>query len=180
MCDEILTWISTIHWNWELITGASSIVTALCALIFAIRQAKQTERHDRLSVKPYLTAETHDDTINNCHTFELRNNGLGPAIIESFIIKLDNTIIHGVGDEPLVTLLKSLFTNNEQYSSHTACMHKGYALASGEKYLVLKIEFTKPSESHTSFLATLEDRAELEITYKSLYGEKFTFSTKDN
>ncbi|MES9928524.1 MAG: hypothetical protein ABW158_10435 [Candidatus Thiodiazotropha sp. 6PDIVS] len=110
--------------NWEVITGISSATIALCALAYAVWQGKQAQHHNKLSFRPQLASWSHKNSDKGAYAVELINNGLGPALIESFIVKIDRKIISGEGTEPIEKGLKILFPN-DQYHSHEAYMAKG-------------------------------------------------------
>lgn len=97
--------------TWAMIVGISSIIIALCALGISIWQAILTRKHNKLSFKPHLTSWTHKNTQKGFYAIEIINNGLGPAIIESFSVKVDDKRIAGEGTEPIQKALKILFPN---------------------------------------------------------------------
>jgi len=62
-----------------------ALVTAVCALVATIWQAAITREHNKLSVRPVLTLYRRE--IDGL--IELKNNGVGPAIIQSLEIWKD-------------------------------------------------------------------------------------------
>ena len=164
--------------NWELITGVSSAAIALCALFFTIWQSKQAQKHNRLSFKPHLTSWSHKNSKKGFYAVELINNGLGPALIESFTIKVDDKIIAGKGTEPIEKALKILLPNC-QYQSHHAYMANGYSMAAKEKCTIVEILFTEQPTFTPEALEHTLNRADLDVKYKSFYGEVFTYSSKE-
>ena len=164
--------------DWGMITGISSVVIALCALIFSIRQSKQAQKHNRLSFKPHLTSWTHKNSDKGAYALELMNNGLGPALIESFTIKVDGKVMPGEGAEPIEKGLKILLPNI-QYQSQQAYMAKGYSMAAKEKCTIIAIQFTGQSSLSPEAIEHAFNRADLIVKYKSFYEEEYTYSSED-
>ncbi len=98
--------------KWEVITGISTCVVALCALIFTIWQANQIRKHNRISVTPHITTWTHTDSEKNLLIVEVMNNGIGPAMINSVSLFVDGEQITGEDTEPIKIGLKQLFPNS--------------------------------------------------------------------
>lgn len=70
--------------NWEAIAAISSAVIALAALIFSVRsfqsQESRAKRHAAAAARPILGIKTQ--RFMNRKAIILRNNGIGPAIIQ--------------------------------------------------------------------------------------------------
>lgn len=164
--------------DWISITGVSSVVIALCALGYTIWQGKQTQNHNKLSLRPHLTTWSHHYSNRGSYAVEIINNGLGPALIESFTIKIDNKVIAGNGLQPIEKALKILFPN-QKYESQQAYMGNGYSMAPKERCEVLSIQFIEPHSLTQEVIEHTLDRADLIIRYKSFYEEKFLFSSED-
>jgi hypothetical protein len=83
--------------EWLLAQDASisialaSAVVALCALGVTFWQGYLMRQHNKISVRPKLTAtENYEDTDKaRAISFELINSGFGPAIIKDFILVYD-------------------------------------------------------------------------------------------
>ena len=164
--------------DWNVITGISSVVIASCALAYTVWQGKQTQKHNKLSFRPHLTSWSHRNSDKGVYAVEVMNNGLGPALIESFTVKIDGKVISGEGTEPIEKGLKILFPN-AQYQSHQAYMAKGYSMAAKEKCTILAIQFTEAMSFTPEVIEHTFNRADLIIKYKSFYEEEFTYSSED-
>ena len=72
----------------EIYIAFTSAVVAACALGVTIWQGRQNYKHNKLSVRPFLsTMECHTKQGDIGHvTFELVNCGIGPAIIKNFVL----------------------------------------------------------------------------------------------
>ncbi|CAG1021695.1 hypothetical protein DOJK_01178 [Patescibacteria group bacterium] len=115
--------------NWEMCTGIASSVIAICALILSVWQGYLTRLHNRISVKPHLTTWSYDYIPGKglC-SIDLINNGIGPAVIKKFIIKVDGEVIKGEKSEPIKKALKILFPSYA-YRSHQLYFNVGYVMA---------------------------------------------------
>jgi hypothetical protein len=84
----------------------ASTVIAICALALTVWQGIQTRKHNRLSCKPFLTTWIGKDLKNNFYSVDLINNGLGPAVIENFTIKVDDELFQIESADDVSCLLK--------------------------------------------------------------------------
>ena len=80
MCDLVM----------ETITSISIAVTALFITLYEVHA---TRKHNKLSVSPKLTFYGEEATDKYNFQLQLKNEGLGPAIITSFRIIIDNETI---------------------------------------------------------------------------------------
>jgi hypothetical protein len=161
-----------IELNWQFITGISTTVIALCALVFSIWHGWQIRRHNKLSVRPNLTTWTNIYTGNGYYKLELVNNGIGPALIESFLIKVDDKLISGQGAESIENALKIIFPNLE-YKPFYGYVSKGYSMVANERITIVEIQFLKQPFPTLKFMDDAINRTSLDIDYKSLYKELF-------
>ncbi|WP_324779579.1 hypothetical protein [Thiobacillus sedimenti] len=162
--------------EWQTITGISSVVIALCALVFSFWQGAQTKKHNRLSVRPHLTTWTHSNSDKGFYAVELVNNGIGPAIIEDFVLKIDGKQISGNGTEPIEKALKILFPNFSYHSNHSY-LAKNYSIVPKERCIVVSVQFLGPQFPAPEVVEHALNRGDLEISYKSFYEENFHFSS---
>jgi len=58
------------------------------------------------------------------------NNGLGPAIIENFVVKIDEVQIPGVGAEPMEKAIARLFAARYVYDLESSFITKNYSMPS--------------------------------------------------
>lgn len=164
--------------DWQTITGISTAIIALCALVFSIWQGVQARKHNKLSFRPHLTTWTHSEAEKGFYTVELINNGLGPAIIEDFVVKIDGSRISGDGTEPIEKGLKMLFPNLAYLANHSY-VATGYSMAAKERCVILAVHFTNPPLPSKEFVEQALNRSDLDITYKSFYKEIFHLSTEE-
>lgn len=66
----------------------AALIVSICALVFTAYQGSETRLHNRLSVKPLLLIDfVYTDKGAG---FLLTNDGLGPAVIGSFVVLVDD------------------------------------------------------------------------------------------
>lgn len=165
--------------SWEIITGVSSSIIALCALVFSIWQAVQARKHNRISFRPHLTSWAHIEPTKGVYAVELINNGLGPALIRSFTVKVDGKRVSGKNTEQIDNAVKILFPN-EQFKAHYAYLGKKYAMGAKDKCKVAIIQFYGEQLPSRDYVEQTINRADLEVEYESFYGEKYFFNSADD
>ena len=163
--------------NWEIVTGISSAVIALCALGYTIWQGKQTQKHNRLSVKPHIASWSHRNKGDGFYKMEIINNGLGPALIESFTITVDEEEITGNESDVVTKTLELLFPG-VKYKSTASALAREYAMAAKERCTIIELQFTEPKGMTFDEIDHAFNRADLRIKYKSFYGDKYTFTSE--
>lgn len=160
--------------DWQVITGISSAVIALCALGFTIWQGKIAREHNRLSFRPHLGTWRSADAEKGFYSIEIINNGIGPAIIKELIVSVDGKRIAGNGADVTEEALKILFPNT-QYRSHHSFLDKGYAMAPKERCAFLQVQFLGNPLPSEEVVEHAMRRGDMRITYKSFYDETFHF-----
>lgn len=162
--------------SWKAVAEFSSTVIALCAFGLTIWQACITRKHNKLSVTPHLTTWMHSDKAKNIYAVELLNNGIGPALIDSFQIQVDSHPIVGEGTEPMEKALKILFPQY-QYSSWQSFVSKGYMMSEKETRNLVTIQFHGEKLPKPEEVEHATKRAQVIIEYQSIYKDKSTLNT---
>jgi hypothetical protein len=70
----------------RILSGAAMFV-ALVSLGLAAYEARMTREHDMLSVWPYVSV--FNTGSGGAYTFNARNVGIGPALVQSFQVRVD-------------------------------------------------------------------------------------------
>lgn len=162
--------------SWEAIAGFSSAVIALCVFGLTVWQACIIRKHNKLSVTPHLTTWTHSDTTKNIYAVELLNNGIGPALINSFQVQVDGHPIVGEGTEPMEKALKILFSQY-QYSSWQSFVSKGYMMSAKETRNLVTIQFYGEKLPRPEEVEHATRRALVLIEYESIYKDRSILDT---
>jgi hypothetical protein len=96
-------------WSVERWVSIVAVVVSFCALGLAFYSGHQTRLHNRLSVQPRLTID-FVYTLEGAG-FKLVNEGLGPAIIGTFVVSVDekprrtwDAAAEALGVKPVTTL----------------------------------------------------------------------------
>jgi hypothetical protein len=159
--------------NIEIIT----ITIALCALFLTIWQGRATIQHNKLSSKPIITIGTHFYK-KGIREIVIRNNGLGPAIITSLLVWLNDEIIVNIskkGDEnfnDMTDFLEKAKLLGYGYTAYTP--HIGQSLRAGEEITLFSIKKEKLDEDALNKMCQLNDKVKVKVKYQSIYNEKYT------
>lgn len=164
--------------DWQVVTAISSAVIALCALVFSIWQGMVARKHNKLSVRPHLSTWSSADEEKGFYSFEIINNGIGPAIVEEATVKVDGKPIAGKAADAVENAVKILFADLRYRANHSYFM-KGDTMAPNERCGLIELQFSDEPPPSAEVIARAMKRVVVEITYKSFYGETFHFSSKD-
>lgn len=134
-------------------------------------------RQNYLSIMPYLSVRTTEDTAENIYEFQLQNNGVGPAIIESV------TMIYG-DERHHLSDYENKFSNFIQSKAPaldslknywSATIDKGMAIPANTEYIFLRVngspddfQLLKQELEHL-----LSSGLDYEIIYKSIQDERW-------
>ena len=86
----------------------------------------------------------------------------------------DDAIFAGMGYEPIEKLLQVLFTDYE-WKSYKGHIEKGYVMPAKEKQIIVSVQFTGQFFPSPEFLEHAHERVEIEVVYKSFYGDQFHY-----
>jgi len=181
MIELMQNWL---NWLGELKASDIAVLAASTAAIFTTYQALLLRKHNRLSIKPHLTTWTYDDDSNQNYKiyFVLANNGLGPAIIKDFIVFFDG---HKIGDNYDQSSLKSQVDEKAKQKegilrNTISTLGRNSAFPIGKQEVLFSITTPMHMGFDKSEFQEFIDRFDVDITYTSVYGEKYSISTKEN
>ncbi len=164
--------------NWEIVAGISGSIIALCALGLTIWQAFLSRKHNKLTVKPYLTTWSTILADEYFYQIDLMNNGVGPALIQSFRVFIDNEELSGTESELIDRAIKMLFPKTG-YNSYNSFLSKGYMMAAKDKHELIKIKFSDISKLKFEDVEHAYKRIRILIEYESIYNEKHIFDSSN-
>lgn len=169
-------WVA-VNLTWRFLGTNVEALLASCALILTVNRLSVMRKHNKLSVKPYLTDHVHKNNLSGRFeiSYELINNGLGPAFIEGFVVKYENVSIEYTDDDALKAKLRELLGLGNFETVRV--LERGYALAAKESVVLLKISVSNKDERKAQVIKDGIKTVSLEIQYKSFYEESFKFST---
>ncbi|SMM98369.1 hypothetical protein SPONN_2281 [uncultured Candidatus Thioglobus sp.] len=161
----------------EILTVATSVlvlVTSITAIWFTIKQSKETVRHNKLSLRPFLNAHV-DTTKENQVIVTVKNNGLGTALITKLLIYIDDKEVGG-RNQVKQAVFNVVNPNIYNYilKDYGLIDDNGTALAKGDKFILLGYEIEKPHNHTLEDVKPYLRRLSMCIEYESLYEEKFT------
>ena len=152
----------------DRIVSGSAMFVALASLAIAFYEVRMMRQHDRISVWPYVSAFNSDS--GGIYTFNTRNAGIGPALIRSFEVLVDDKPRKNWG-EVLDALAIELHGTPSTYTSFGS----GTVLLPGATSTLLSIG---PGEAGQAFHRAVQDRMRVRICYCSLYEQCWQLDEK--
>ncbi len=139
----------------ENIAQYGILIIAVSAMFISVWQGFQTQRHNRLSVRPYFTFSNNTNVEENRYQVVLSNQGYGPGIIKEYEISVDGKVYDG-----LIPAMSALDTTILVTQATT--YFPGDVIASNTVKSILQMRNYKKS-----------DRIVIRIKYESIYEEVF-------
>lgn len=160
---------------WTIGTAIASAVIALTAVCFSWWQSNKMNKHNRLMVTPHISSMAIINNEEKTLIMHLENNGIGPAIIKDFSIHVDGNLVEGVDEveASLELLLKNLPTCTWGHESLT----RNSFLPVGKQIELATISSLDLTPEEIRNL--LDPRVKIQITYHSIYGDEFSYSSED-
>ncbi len=157
----------------EMWISLASAVVALCALGVTVWQGRQNDRHNKMSVRPKLTAseDYQDDDKGRTVSFELINAGFGPAIIKDFVLVYDGKEVANNNRKAYEDFLRQLSKDVTFQSLYSFIPDS--SLLAGERYELFS--FRHKHGQDVSFI----DKLNLRVNYQSIYEDEiFVYDSK--
>jgi hypothetical protein len=165
---------------WAFAGDNASTIIAFCALGLTIYQACVVRRHNRLSVRPLLTTFTEQVSGADARiTYSLMNNGLGPALIDSFEVNLDGAVVNLQATEQINEKLTRLLEQRPRDFS-VGHLNPGSTLRKDEIRQMFDVRFSAMSPAQFEGLANRLNRIRLIVKYHSLYDKPYVLDTEKN
>lgn len=148
--------------NWAAWTPIGVSLLALGAILW---QAHVARVHNRLSVRPML--EGHSYSKSESYSLEVRNDGLGPAVITAARVYRSEKLVEGEG----IALVENAFSGIAgcQLVSHEF-IHTPFVLPAGQSIKVFEVSYDPAIPDIEAHLAGV---LQLQLEYESAYKEKF-------
>lgn len=166
-----------LKWNSDKILSLSAMSISVLTLIIFIYQTNLMSKQNYLSILPYVQISTSDDKAENTFSLDIKNHGVGPAIIESVIIYYKGEK-HDLRDYDnyLYNYLKSempVLDSVKFFSSST--LDKGIAIPANSSYNVFSVQDSEKDYNllTTSLEELLRNGLRYEITYRSIQNERW-------
>jgi hypothetical protein len=158
---------------WEISISLASAVVALCALVVTVWQGRQNDRHNKMSVRPKLTAsqDFENDDEGKIISFKLMNAGFGPAIIKDFILLYDGKEVSKNNPKAYQDFLKTSIKKADFFNIYSFAPES--ILLAGEGCELFS--FRHRHGQDVSFI----DKLNLRVNYQSIYeDELFVYDSK--
>lgn len=159
-----------------IITSIASIFIASLALYFTKNQIDKHDKHNRLTVRPYLNGSTTIDNDGKTYSFAIINKGMGPAIIKEANIFVDGKLVEDDND-PIEKAIKLIITTRpiEKFGHQTIAI--GSYISTNEQIDIATFQ-TKGLYTPEKLKDSLKDSIYILIRYESIYGESFNYDSR--
>ena len=149
--------------NGSLVIAWGGFVLAIAGVLLTVYQAWRTQVHQRRSVRPLLQLRSglpHGGTA----ALMLNNIGLGPAVLVSTQLFLDDELIGGI-DRDSVNRLRARLETRPSATTFVP----GEAIGKDASVALLSLP-NYDRESNSEFADLILSRLRIEIDYESFYG----------
>ncbi|MBV1914949.1 MAG: hypothetical protein KUG72_06155 [Pseudomonadales bacterium] len=161
----------------ETVIAIASTSIAAIALAVGLWGGFQTREHNELSVQPLLVASFSYGATNEESGILIENVGLGPAIIISAEIKVNNSVMPDLGYGGVKTAVSNLGIDHDWVV--ISGLKKNMVIPAGQ--VVPFIAVSKDEyELNINELLKIRDKVEFSIEYKSMYENNFITSYGGN
>jgi hypothetical protein len=161
--------------QWSRVIGICALFTSVCALMVSVWQARQSIRHQKISVLPYLQCYT-----SNLHglSYFISNEGLGPAIIQKVRVVHEGKAYRDVF-QPMFAYLDSLPRNPKDSMTYwMSNLNPGMLLKSGETRELFHFEARNNQPLKEAIMNRFQDQLFIQINYSDLYGACWQFDNQ--
>ncbi len=173
--ENLISCLGWVRDAWDSIGDNAANIIALASAAFVAYQAWLTRIHNRLSVRPHLQTHTsthtelgHLPTLS--YVYELRNNGLGPAVIKDWTVFLDGVKQVLPTGKVVDQLIRGLIPNPLQIT--TRFIGQDEVIRANDSQVLLAIRLPPLNGEQLKAFEEQLNRLDLVVNYTSMYGEK--------
>ncbi len=109
-------------------------------------------------------------------TFCLLNTGMGPAIISSFTVYVDDKVVDSTDDQLWINTLKLLSVETVGTNNYHHVVNKGFCINPKESITLLKVKIPGSLENQATVQKSFA-RSKMVVIYESFYKESWTYDT---
>lgn len=156
------------------IIALGALITAFFSFVITVIQAQITRRHNKLSVRPHIGIRT-TTSIESPINIKIKNNGVGPAFINSVELRIDNFKYDFCGNSDVTTLC------NKIDETITDCEHIHYSkfnppvvLDVGQEQLLIEFPTSIGNEELRDKIIKLLKKVQIQAEYRCLYKTKYS------
>lgn len=147
-------------------------IVAIASVIVSIQQSHLTRKHNRLSLKPLLSIY-RAEFDNHPLEITLVNKGLGPAILKSFSVWVDDVEISKGTINPIYAALNQVGISISGVGGHL--FSKDEVLPPSEKISIFMIPLPENKNSTYDERVKAFRRIKFKIKFQSIYDESFEY-----
>ncbi|TRN17077.1 hypothetical protein DM586_03155 [Vibrio fluvialis] len=161
----------------DRIVSISSMVIALAALCVSMWQGFVVQKHNKLSLKPYITSAPRLPGVGGENGIFISNDGLGPAFIKEAKI-----IVNGESFDLTSNSWPAVYAHLglKKLCYSESWFKKGSSLKPGEFVKILApTKMPIDSSCPIEFIKLLSaSELELSLVYESIYEEEYTYISR--
>lgn len=168
---------SNSNWNADKIVSISAISISFITLMIFIYQTNLMRKQNYLSILPYLVVSTSDDPKGYTYELNLKNLGVGPAIIESVKIsyqgKAYDLADYNYAMHQCLADIDPRLDSLEDFSFST--LNQGLAIPANETYNIISVK--ESQKDYKIIIQSLEhllsQGLDYEIIFRSIQNERW-------
>lgn len=162
----------------ESLVSITAMLTAVVAVVIGVLQTnvmtsemEMARKYQKLSVKPalWITQSLLEGSSGFKFAYHFTNNGLGPAIIQSFSLKYQNQSMTN-WQQLLIAISKNHHSDinyaQSEFASLRKALPKGYILPAGNQFIPLSISVAPDA---AKLLSQAKSDITIELCYCSMY-----------
>jgi hypothetical protein len=154
------------------IIAISAAIIALASLYVAIQNTRLARKHNRLSVRPFLSIY-RKEFRNQPIEYIVENRGIGPAIVKYFCVLVDGNEVLAQDGNCIYAAMDILEINRDDVGGHLFSSNE--VLKAGQDVVVLRLPKSGDNESLQKDLLGKLSRMKFRILYESMYDEQYEF-----
>lgn len=164
-------------WNADKIVSISAISISFITLMIFIYQTNLIRKQNYLSILPYLVVSTTDNAQGYTYELNLKNLGVGPAIIESVTVFYKNKEYDLADyDYAMHKCLMDLDPRLDSLKSFSfSTLNQGLAIPANETYNIISVKDSQ--KDYKIIIQSLEhllsQGLDYEIVFKSIQNERW-------
>ena len=149
------------------------MAVALLALVATFWQAHISRKHNRLSVQPFV--EHYQERIPGKHiSVSIRNNGIGPALLEKVYFTISPNAQRLDIDELLDIIVLTMKPTKGEWETGTFSGKTTFP--PGKMVTLIKLELTLEDDENFRIINKILDDTNIHIVYRCLYNHLYNYS----
>lgn len=164
---------------YEVATQIGTLFIAALAFFVTAVQTYTTHKHNKRMVTPHLGGQWESDHDELTYQYTITNNGLGPAIVKRATYHFDGKTFSNPTHNQIEEILEKLFAPHDRTQSFGVYGINEY-IPKGDSKVILGLAFKTTAVDMDKVIDQIQSRTKIEIEYRSLVGQKFSFNSVDD